>query len=234
MINNQLNFEPYREHLLCTTRVQIPQFLQDAAAQKILHCLQHQTRWTLAERSEGASRTHDADTYAAMGVEQKQALLNRAYARAANEFQFSYDSYMMVKAAAENRDPGHLLYVVLDFLNSEQFLQFARWLTNEPGIYAVNAQATRYGPGQFLTRHEDEDKNEGRAYAYVINLTPQWNADFGGLLQFFDQGNQVIETLMPHYNSLNIFKVPQPHSVSLVAPWEDEYRYAITGWFLRR
>jgi Rps23 Pro-64 3,4-dihydroxylase Tpa1-like proline 4-hydroxylase len=31
-----------------------------------------------------------------------------------------------------------------------------------------------------------------------------------------------------------MFRVPQSHTVSLVAPWAGEDRLAITGWFLHR
>jgi Rps23 Pro-64 3,4-dihydroxylase Tpa1-like proline 4-hydroxylase len=36
------------------------------------------------------------------------------------------------------------------------------------------------------------------------------------------------------WNALSIFRVPQPHLVSLVSPWAGENRIAITGWFLAR
>lgn len=234
MINNDLDFARYRDQLGQRSRVQIREFLQPDAAQKILGCLERDVPWSLAERSDGTSRTHPHELYQGMATEERRALLQRAYDRAASEFQFSYDTYMMVEAAKEQRDPGLLLHVVLLFLNSAEFLQFARWFTREPGIYAVNAQATRYGPGQFLTLHHDEEKDENRAFAYVINLTPSWKADFGGLLQFLDEGGDVTETFVPHYNSLSLFKVPQPHAVSLVAPWATGPRYSVTGWFLRR
>ena len=36
---------------------------------------------------------------------------------------------------------------------------------------------------------------------------------------------------MPRYNTLSLFKVPAPHVVSLVAPWAQAPRLAITGWW---
>lgn len=234
MISSELEFDTLRKQLKQRTRVNIADFLQADAARRLLDCLERDVPWSLAERSDGESRTHLPEVYRKMSPEERQTLLQRAYDRAASEFQFSYDTYMMVEAAKEQRDPGLLLHIVLLFLNSPEFLQFSRWFTEEPGIYAVNAQATRYGPGQFLTLHHDEEKHENRAFAYVINLTPRWQADFGGLLHFLDDAGNVTETLMPRYNSLNLFKVPQSHSVSMVVPWAQGYRYAITGWFLKR
>src|SRR3546814_19173852 len=46
---------------------------------------------------------------------------------------------------------------VLEFLNSPEALEFARWMTGVPDIVATNGQATRYQPGQFLTHHRSEE-----------------------------------------------------------------------------
>lgn len=233
MINNDLDFEGYRIDLARNTRVQIPDFLQLDAAERIRSCLQSEVPWTLAERSDGTSKTISAADYSAMDEQARAENLRKAYQRAKTEFQFVYESYMMVKAAIEGRDPTLMLHAILDFLNSEEFIAFARWLVNDPKITHASAQATRYRAGHFLTRHEDKEKNEDRAYAYVIGLTKNWRADWGGLLQFENDQGQVTQTLMPLWNSLSIFKVPQPHIVSLVSPFANEDRLAITGWLLR-
>lgn len=232
MINNELNINLYRQRLVQATRVQIPSFLQEDAAEKLHQCLLQDVPWALAERSNGVSHTLDANSYAAMTTQQQQALLEKAYVLAKAEFQFSYDSYMMVRAAKEGWNPGLILHAVLDFLNSPEFLQFARRLTGEPSIVAVSAQATRYRAGQFLTRHQDKEVTENRVCAYVINLSKHWDSDWGGLLQFHDENNHLLESFAPYWNHLSLFRVPQSHSVSLVSPWAGEPRLAITGWFL--
>lgn len=234
MISNDTDFEAARRELAARSRTQIAAFLQPSAAERLRDCLQREVPWALAERSGGISRTHSAAELAAMAEGDYRALLETAWHEARGGFQFVYDSYMMVRAAREGCDPGLVLHAVLDFLNSTDFLDFARWLTAEASIGAVSAQATRYRPGQFLTRHEDENRSEDRAYAYVINLTPRWDADWGGLLQFQDARGNITDTFLPRWNSLSIFRVPQSHSVSLVSPWAGEERLAITGWMLRQ
>ena len=233
MINNDLDFEGYRIDLAKHTRVQIPGFLQLDAAERLRSCLQNEVPWSLAERSDGIPKTIAADDYSVMDSQARAAILQKAYGRAKTEFQFVYESYMMVKAAREGRDPTLILHAILDFLNSEEFIAFARWLVNDPKISHASAQATRYRPGHFLTLHQDKEKNEDRAYAYVINLTRNWQADWGGLLQFENDRGDVTQTFVPHWNSLSLFKVPQSHIVSLVAPYATEDRLAITGWLLR-
>src|SRR3546814_15586031 len=76
----------------------------------------------------------------------------------------------MVEALRDGRDPGLLLHVVLDFLNSPQFIEFTHELTSDRRIRMVSAMAARYRQGHFLNAHNDSAKDEDRAFAYVINL----------------------------------------------------------------
>nr|WP_240902836.1 2OG-Fe(II) oxygenase family protein [Caulobacter sp. SLTY] len=90
--------------------------------------------------------------------------------------------------------------------------------------------ATRYLPGHFLTAHDDAAPGKHRLYAYVLNLTARWRADWGGILMFLDEEDHVAEGYTPSFNALNIFRVPQRHAVSMVAPYAGEPRLSITGW----
>jgi len=232
MINNTLDIDHWKQQLAARGRVQIPDFLQPDAAEVLRDCLAREVPWSLAERSEGESRTRGREN--ALDDAAYGEVLEAAYRNARESFQFVYDSYMLARARKEGWDPDLPVHVMLDFLNSPEFIEFARYLTGDDAINAVNAQATRYRPGQFLTPHDDTHSGEGRRYAYVINLTPRWKAEWGGLLQFIDANGNVIDSFMPRWNALSIFRVPQLHHVSLVSPWAGEHRLAITGWFLAR
>ncbi len=52
----------------------------------------------------------------------------------------------------------------------------------------------------------------------------------GGVLLFQDEARNVTGGFPPRFNALNIFRVPQWHSVSQVASFVTAHRYAITGW----
>jgi Rps23 Pro-64 3,4-dihydroxylase Tpa1-like proline 4-hydroxylase len=54
-----------------------------------------------------------------------------------------------------------------------------------------------------------------------------------GQLQFFGEGGDIVETFVPRWNSLSLFRVPQMHQVTLVTPWAGDDRYSIAGWFRR-
>src|SRR3546814_13301733 len=103
----------------------------------------------------------------------------------------------MVEALRDGRDPGLLLHVVLDFLNSPQFIEFTHELTSDRRIRMVSAMAARYRQGHFLNAHNDSAKDEDRAFAYVINLGRGWQPDWGGQLHLLDGGDD-IETSDPY------------------------------------
>ena len=231
MINQGLDIELHRKILTANRRVQIRGFLQEEVANSIRQCLQSDVPWTLAYRVGGRSTTVDRSEYALMDDDQVMHLLREASVNAKGDYGFAYETYMMVKSYLEKLDEGLLLHRILELLNSEQFLGFARAVTGIPGIRRVNAQATRYRAGHFLRMHDDADHAEGRLVAYVINMTPSWHPDWGGLLHFMQEDGAISEVLFPFWNSMNLFLVPQLHFVSGVMPYAESDRLSITGWF---
>lgn len=232
MINNDLETGPYRARLLSQGRVQIPDFLQESSARRLRDCLHDEVPWTTAVRSDRPLPPW-ADAARAPDGARHEEMLQCLYQRSRDDFEFVFDRYRMIDARRDGLDPGLVLHVVVDFLNTPPFLEFARELTGDKSIRMVSAIAARYRPGHFLKMHNDHASEEDRAFAYVINLSHGWQADWGGLLQFLGQDQEVVETFIPRWNSLSLFRVPQFHQVSLLAPWAKENRYSITGWFRR-
>ncbi|WP_052631562.1 2OG-Fe(II) oxygenase [Pseudoxanthomonas suwonensis] len=233
MISNELDIEPFRARLRAHGRVQIPGFLQEDAATRLHHCLRDEVRWETAQRAD-AEPAPGQSASAVPGSAQDAALLEAATRRAREGFEFYFDRYRMIEARRDGLDPELVLHAVVDFLNSPPFLQFARHLTGDQAIRMVSAIAVRYRTGHFLRAHNDRVGDEDRAFAYVMNLSRDWLPDWGGLLHFLDPAEQrVVDTFTPLWNSLSLFRVPQPHVVSLVAPWAGAPRYSITGWLRR-
>jgi Rps23 Pro-64 3,4-dihydroxylase Tpa1-like proline 4-hydroxylase len=111
-------------------------------------------------------------------------------------------------------------------------MDLVRAITGTPELIKADAQATLYAPQQFLSVHNDEHASAGRRIAYVLNLcAEEWRPEWGGYLLFHDDDGDVIAGFRPRFNALNLFAVPQRHSVSFVAPFAAMARYAITGWF---
>lgn len=237
MINPAVDPAGWRATLQREGRVQVGDFLQPEVAQQLRQCLQDEVPWTLALRDVDGPRTINNERYRALSDHELARLLadigeGARDDRSDDGFRFVYDSYMMVTAYQQKRDPGLLLHRVLEVFNSPGYLDAMRALTGDPGIRRVNAQATRYRPGHFLNFHTDADSHEGRRFAYVLNLSRDWQEDWGGLLQFVDDDGRVTDHFLPRWNSLSLFQVPAGHAVSMVAPDAGGDRLAITGWLL--
>ncbi|MGJ3232035.1 MAG: 2OG-Fe(II) oxygenase [Oceanicaulis sp.] len=131
----------------------------------------------------------------------------------------------------ELTDP--VLKAAAALIASPAFVDLGRALTGDPRIRFADCQLTRYRPGHFLTAHDDAVSDSDRSAAFVLNLTEDWCADYGGVLHLLDETGDVRAGLTPRFNRLTLFKVPQSHAVSVVAPYAPGPRLAITGWFRR-
>ena len=174
--------------------------------------------------------TADARAYDNLSPQKKGEILQEVMTTARENFQFFYDSYRIDTAIEAGVGDQLYLHRFYEFMNSETFLSFMRDITGMKTMALVDGQATRFKPSSFLTDHNDYDVNKGRLCAYVMNLTPEWRPDWGGILNFFDKDGNVIEGYTPRWNTLNLLRVPQSHSVSYVPPFAGGHRLSITGW----
>jgi Rps23 Pro-64 3,4-dihydroxylase Tpa1-like proline 4-hydroxylase len=231
MINPQLDIASLAARFAADGVLQVESALRPEVADLLHHCLDQQVPWSLAFRDASGPRKLWSEELAAMDIASRQSLDEEIFRIARHEFQFRYDSFMMVTAYKEKRHTELALHRVIEQINSQEWIGAFRAITGFKQIRRADAQATRYVAGHFLRRHNDMNEEDGRLCAYVINLTRDWQADWGGLLQFLDSRGEVVRTLMPRFNSISIFRVPQDHCVSPVAPFATGARYAITGWF---
>ncbi len=105
-------------------------------------------------------------------------------------------------------------------------------ITNMNITKAHDVFISKYSYGNFLSVHSD--KNNGRV-AFILNLSKGWKPEYGGLLHILDNNREnVIRTIVPHFNTLTLFYIPPeigiPHFVSHVNI-KNKNRFAVTGWF---
>lgn len=230
MLNPNLDIPHLAADFKLKGRIQIHGVLHPEAAERLYQCLRYEVPWGIAYIDEEQSTLLAAEKISAFTNADWSKLNDRVQLRAADKFQFIYNSYMMITAYKEKRNPTLVLHAMVEFINSPTFLELMRQVTGLPDIIKADAQATRYLPGHFLKKHNDTVGNQSRLVAYVLNLTKNWQADWGGLLQFMDDNDMVTETYFPSFNSLVMFQVPMWHHVSYVSPFASHGRYAITGW----
>jgi Rps23 Pro-64 3,4-dihydroxylase Tpa1-like proline 4-hydroxylase len=230
-LNQALNIGELSAQFRTKKRLVIEDLLAPEAAEQILTCLTHKVNWGLAHHGDGGPEVIERPRLDAMTPAERSALDETIHARAREGFQYRYRCYPMVEAYLERKDPHLALHRLFEFINSPPFLQFARQITGMERIVRADAQATLYAPGDFLTLHNDFDPQKGRLIAYVMGFTKHWRSDYGGLLQFLDQNQNIEEGFLPRYNSLMLFSVPQNHAVTCVSPFAPLGRYSVTGWF---
>jgi SM-20-related protein len=229
-VNDRIDWDEVSQRFAATQRVQIPSFLGEAAADALRGTLLCRSDWRHVI-SAGAKvfeiARGDLDQ---MPTEAKAELERALHAEATHGFRFRYDLIRTpddLPPVADSEDP---LIGFARLMNDPGTIDRFRTLAPGLDLDFADAQATRYNKGDFLTRHDDDVAGKGRQLAYVLSLTPDWLPEWGGLLLFNGADGGIVETFVPSFNTLNLFAVPQPHSVSYVAPYAGAARISVTGW----
>ncbi len=167
-------------------------------------------------------------TYLAMPAAERGTLDEAVTTAARTGFQYRYDSIRVDDDPAARAKRATLLDAFAALMCAPATLALLGHVIGMRDLDFADAQATAYRSGDFLTGHDDNVAGKGRRAAYVLGLNPAWRPEWGGLLLFHDGAR--VDGIVPGYNRLSLFGVPQPHSVSSVTPAAAAPRYSITGW----
>lgn len=206
--------------------VRVQPFLAEAAAVACLAEMKAREDWVQVLNSGDKVFDLPRAARAAMRAEQRDALEQAVLAGAREGFQYRYEALRLPDG---DLPAGDGIAGWPAFLSSGPVRALLRAITGADDIHFADGQATAYGPGDFLTGHDDDVRGKARRAAYVLSLNPMWRVEWGGLLLFHGADNRV-RGVAPSFNSLDIFAVPQMHSVSMVTGSVPNRRYAITGW----
>lgn len=223
--------EAYSSVFRAHGRLHVSGILTPEAGQALYQVLQSTREWTrsihLREGEDVDIRVTELEQYSP----EERAGLERSLAAASTDsLQYIFDTVRISSGIKAGLPVSEPMRAIDRFINSSPFLEFVARLTGDSRLAFADVMATRYLPGHFLTAHGDENPRERRLFAYVLNLTPVWRADWGGVLMFLDDDGHVAEGYVPAFNALNIFSVPQTHAVSMVTRLAQAPRLSITGW----
>lgn len=232
-INPALDLAPYAARFAATGRVQLRNVLTEQSARELMTVLARGTPWGMAVGA-GTAKPESfsaAQTRTPQGSQALQhAARNAEQHSARGEYGFRFAHYPIIEAMQQGLDPGGPHEILLEHLNTPDFLDLARAVTGIELVKA-DAQATLFAPNNYLGLHIDSHVAEGWEVAYVLNLArDDWHPDWGGHLLFLDEDGDVVEGFRPRFNALNLFRVPTPHLVSYVPPFAPIGRMAVTGW----
>lgn len=212
-------------------RVQIRNFLTPESADWSYELLDSFKEWNLAFTADHRHQEISLRAFERWPAAKRRKLLKIIHADARLGFQYLYAAAPIYEIFHGQLLPGHGFNAIYEFLNSPALLRLVADVTGCSQIGFADCRATRFDANHFLTGHDDDVAGKHRLVAYVLNLTPVWRADWGGILQFIDDDGNVAAGFTPSFNTLNLFRVPSVHCVSSVAAFAGASRYSLTGWF---
>ncbi|MBF7072438.1 2OG-Fe(II) oxygenase [Glaciecola sp. MH2013] len=216
----------FEAHYSSKQRFRIPGFLAPSSATRIATVVKEIRDYELVFFAGNENKAVRESELRKHSDETRGNLQAQIFQNAANGVGFLYGRHPIIEG--EKQAP---LLEFKQWLNSPQTIDWVRTVTGHHDISHADANVTRFARGEFLTRHNDVAPNETRRVAFVMNLSEQWHADWGGLLQFFESDGTSVESYTPTFNSLSLFDVSRPHSVTCVAPFSPALRLSISGWF---
>ena len=228
-LNPRLDPRDYAAAYARDGMVQVPALLDEASAEWLALALEHDTAWSLALPTAKGGELISPQEMAALGRDELNARVQAALRKGRDGFSFVYLAYPVIKAFLTGQDQGHATHVLIQFFNDTPFIEFAKAVTGETALTKIDAQATWFRPGDFLTLHDDTDQGQRRA-AYTLGLSRDWRSDWGGQLMFHDANGDIERGLKPGFNVWTVFKTPRMHSVAPVAGYAGGKRRSITGW----
>lgn len=231
-LSASLQLEPSRALYQSQSRTQLRGLLSKAAMHRLVSAVSDIPNWMLVTHLAGRHVMLDAAEMERLDAGRRQAFDAQVIAAAQSGFQYLYEAYPLYGKwhAGTLRSEAPVLADMFEFLNGEDFLGTMRDVLDAPEIGFADAQLTRYRPGHFLTEHDDSVDKGNRIAAFVFSMSRNWLADWGGQLQFVGKDGGVEQSFVPRFNTLSLFRVPQPHIVTQVASYAPSDRISITGW----
>lgn len=211
--------------------VRVERFLASGAPALYRH-LCESTDWVQLINRDGGAHEMPLRDWLAPRSRRMAAIKHAMYERARDGFQYSYAALRVPPPGEHSLDP--FLQSLAAFMRSPVVTELLGAITGIETPRFTDGQVTAYGPGDFLTGHDDDLAGSGRKAAFVLGLAPQWRPEWGGLLLFHELGAVELTGVVPQFNTLNLFTVPRYHSVSTVMPAAPRRRFAVTGWLSMR
>lgn len=229
-LNRDLDLARYAALYAAQQRVRITDLLDEDSAEALYYGLRERRDWWhLTNTDDGVVKMRVPDR-AALKRKERAALDKLVFKRARQAFQYRYESLHVPSDATPEERAGDILGRFASLMESPEMRSALTTITGIDQPTFADGHATAYGPGDLLTVHDDDVPGKHRRAAYVYGLTPLWRPEWGGVLFFHGDDDASVSGLVPRFNTLDLFAVPQRHSVSLVTPSAKDRRYAITGW----
>lgn len=228
-LNPALDVQAIAADYAARGRIRIPSFMAEEGLRALHGQLVSRDDWKQLFIGATGITEFDRAARAALDAEQRERIEREVHERACLGFQYRYEG-LRIPTAAESSAADDALAAFAAFMAARATLDILEAVIGQGDLGFSDGQATAYGPGDFLTCHDDAAPGRNRVAAFVLGMTPQWRPEWGGLLLFHSDDDASVTGHVPRFNTLDLFTVPQRHSVSYVSPSAPGRRLALTGW----
>jgi SM-20-related protein len=233
------SFAAYRQHYSEHGWVSIGNFFAPDAAMQLSALVEQataqQSLWSMATLVQGKAFVSKMNDYLNEPPQVRSYFIAELlrYAQQ-NDFQYFYE---YIRLIGEEEQVPPILQAMADLMAATDVVDMLKAIVGLDEQVNIDAQLTRYRAGHFLKQHNDEitgDAKTGaaqqRKVAYILGLSQDWQADWGGLLHIKNDQDQIIKSFTPAFNTITLFKVPTAHFVSQVSNYCPASRFSIAGW----
>jgi SM-20-related protein len=227
-LNPELDVGAIAADYAATGRIRIPSFTAGPGLRALHGDLVTRQDWRQLSIGADGIQELDRPTREAMSADDRERTERQLHDRATLGFQYRYEG-LRVPAATDDTVADSLADFA-SFMAAAPTLAFLEAVIGRDTLSFSDGQATAYAPGDFLTCHDDAAPGRNRVAAFVLGMTPQWRPEWGGVLMFHADDDSMVAGHVPRFNTLDLFSVPQRHSVSYVSPSAPGRRLALTGW----
>jgi SM-20-related protein len=233
VLNSGLDLQQLGSGFRISRRLRISNILEPAGAEALYKHLSQDIPWrcylVANSRKCGTGPLQPREG----NVDQDQQLTKLARESARDGYAYLYDANLDMSDDFVDMSGDLSLFTQLSaFLNSPTFLGLVGRVLGSSEIERASAVATRFRTGHFMTFHDatpSADPTGRRVANYIINLTPEWRPEWGGMLEFRELDGQRVDAYIPCFNSLDLYAFPQGHWISAVSCFASGPRYAISG-----
>ena len=123
---------------------------------------------------------------------------------------------------------ANMLYT---WLNSTSCLELIADITGQRGLLTAVCEFTRFSQGQFLVSRSYQRLSSSGKIGFMIDFTPHWEKNWGGLLHLHSVYEGAGVTLTPEFNSMLLFDSGFDFSITYLANFIKYNRFSIMGCF---
>jgi Rps23 Pro-64 3,4-dihydroxylase Tpa1-like proline 4-hydroxylase len=229
-INENLDPKEIKKDFSPKGRVHIKNFFGDKIAERIYTCLATKTPWQFTYNDGNDVHYLTPNDLKKMIGRRHSELSTNIYNRAKDQFQFAQQDYPLTVSFEKQTHPDIYLYKVHEFLNSKAFLSFAEKVTGVKKISKAETQAVFFTREQFYCQNDGTNGNDNNKVGFHLGFSKEWRPDWGGYHNFFNEDGNIELGLMPDFNTLTLFKLPQIQSISHIPPYAGTPKFGIHGY----